>query len=183
MTHGPTTPFHTTGPFYPEPFIDDASFDLAREAAASTPGECVELRGRVVDARGHAVVNAVLELWMRSVPGEAYRWGRCWTSDTGEYFFRIPRPTSHDVSRAPHLHLRILGSGLMRPLYTQIFFPGDSRNEVDPQLAAILDPEARARLIACRDDIHCHAGTDAMRFDIVLRGAQETPFLNYSDAR
>jgi protocatechuate 3,4-dioxygenase, alpha subunit len=60
-------------------------------------------------------------------------------------------------------------SGLMRPLVTRMFFPEEPLNDDDPQLSLV--PAARRPLLIARPE-----SDGALRFDIALGGAGETPF-------
>ena len=75
------------------------------------------------------------------------------------------------VLQAPHIPLRVLARGLMRDLVTRVYFQNEPRNEADPLLNSIDDPERRATLIARPD------GAAAWRLDIRLQGTDETVFL------
>jgi protocatechuate 3,4-dioxygenase beta subunit len=66
----------------------------------------------------------------------------------------------------------VLGSGVMRPLVTQLFFEGEPLNEQDRQLAAVADPAVRRQLVLAP------VGLGRYRFDIRLQGSGETPFLS-----
>jgi protocatechuate 3,4-dioxygenase alpha subunit len=59
----------------------------------------------------------------------------------------------------------------MRQLHTALFFEGEPGNASDPALAAV-PPARRALLVAKKD------GPGRYRFDIRLRGADETPFFD-----
>jgi protocatechuate 3,4-dioxygenase beta subunit len=63
----------------------------------------------------------------------------------------------------------------MQRLITQVYFPGEALNDIDPILNSIEDLEARASLIARRlaDEPD---GALAFGFDIVLKGPGETAF-------
>jgi len=60
---------------------------------------------------------------------------------------------------------------VMQRLITQMYFPGEPLNDIDPILNGIEDLDARASLIA-RD-----LDDAALAFNIVLRGNAETAFL------
>lgn len=157
----PPTAHITTGPFFPAQFIRPEDADLARgDTTAMT------LVGRVTDARGSPCVCAILEIWQMDTAGKAGLWGRTWTDKDGTYRFRTVKPAAGD--RAPSINVTLHASGLMRPLVTQMFFPGEARNETDPQLQ-LVPADRRALLIARLE-------ADALRFDIALGGPGETPF-------
>jgi protocatechuate 3,4-dioxygenase beta subunit len=70
----------------------------------------------------------------------------------------------------------VLAIGLTRRLVTTVFFadsPGDAN---DPVLSCVKDVAARQRLFAARDESLDAGPLSAYRFDIVLRGENETPF-------
>lgn len=107
-------------------------------------------------------------------------WGRMLTDAEGRYRFRsilpgaYPNPGYDNWMRPPHIHYSIFAAGLMQRLITQLYFPGEPRNDIDPILNGIDDLDARASLIARR--VGESGGEIAYEFDIVLRGAKETAF-------
>jgi protocatechuate 3,4-dioxygenase beta subunit len=65
----------------------------------------------------------------------------------------------------------------MRPLVTEVFFPGEPLNVGDRLLSAVVDARRRARLLAVPESAGREPGDPlAFRFDIVLQGERETPF-------
>ncbi len=175
------TAWHTTGPFFPAAFIGatDGDLTIGRDGTPIA-GDPIEVRGRIVDGEGEPVVNVIVELWQADPKGhyanaaDRFRgWGRVWTDGEGCYHFRTLKPgsTFEDRARAPHLCLRLLGSGLMRPLETQAYFPDEPVVAVDPQLA-VIDSAVRGRLMLVAEPT-----SGSFRFDIRLRGEGETPFL------
>jgi protocatechuate 3,4-dioxygenase alpha subunit len=193
----PPTGWHTLGPFFPQTFFRPGDNDLTRrtaDAAPTTRGETILLRGRVLEEGGGPCVNAVLEAWQADAAGrfahpldpnwreadpDFLGWGRAWTDAEGCYVFRTVMPGGYldrTGPRAPHVNLGILGSGIMRRLVTTVFFPDDpSANAADPVLNAV--PLAlRPRLVASPDGIE--EGCRAFRLDLRLRDpdGDETPF-------
>ena len=58
-----------------------------------------------------------------------------------------------------------------------MYFPGDPLFAFDPIYQSILDPAARARLVATYDhDVTQPEWCTGYRWDIVLTGSQRTPF-------
>jgi protocatechuate 3,4-dioxygenase beta subunit len=153
----------TLGPFFPREFAQGAN-ELATTNAIDIVGRVTELDGRPLD-------NLILEIWQADAAGrldnpDFLGWGRAATDAKGEYRFRTVRPGALR-GRAPHINFLILYSGLMRQLQTTLFFEAAS----DPVLDAV-ESSRRILLVAQR------LGANAYRFDIRLRGADETPFFD-----
>ncbi len=155
----------TLGPFFPREFAQGAN-DLAGSAA-----NAIEITGRVTELDGKPLDNLVLEIWQADAAGRLDNadfpgWGRAATDAKGEYRFRTVRPGALP-GRAPHINFLILYSGLMRQLQTTLFFKAAQ----DPVLDAV-EPSRRTLLVAQRLDANSY------RFDIRLRGGDETPFFD-----
>ena len=153
----------TLGPFFPREFAQQAS-DLAGDFSAA-----IEITGVVTELDGKPLDNVILEIWQADAAGRFDNpgfsgWGRAATDAQGVYRFRTLRPGAAQ-GRAPHVNFLILYSGLMRQLQTVMFFS----NASDPVLAVV---KAKDRLIAKPD------GPNRYRFDIRLRGGEETPFFD-----
>jgi protocatechuate 3,4-dioxygenase beta subunit len=109
--------------------------------------------------------------------------GRCLADADGNYRFVTIKPgpypwRNHDNAWRPaHLHFSLFGRAFTQRLVTQMYFPGDPLFFQDPIFNSIRDERVRKRLIASYD----HSATSAewatgYRFDIVLDGAEATPF-------
>jgi protocatechuate 3,4-dioxygenase, alpha subunit len=166
MTRLVPTAEMTLGPFFPREFAQGAN-DLSKGAA----GEAIEITGRVAELDGRALDNVILEIWQADAAGRFDNpdfpgWGRAATDAQGEYLFRTVKPGAC-AGRAPHVNFLILYSGLMRQLQTVMFFDAAD----DPVLQAV-EHARRDRLIAKR------ITATSWRFDIRLRGGEETPFFD-----
>lgn len=153
----------TLGPFFPREFARNAN-DLAGDFSSA-----IEITGRVTELDGKPLDNVVIEIWQADAAGRYDNpgfsgWGRAPTDAQGIYRFRTIRPGA-EKGRAAHINFLILYSGLMRQLQTVMFFS----DAADPVLAVANHKE---RLIAKPD------GPNKFRFDIRLRGAEETPFFD-----
>ena len=84
-----------------------------------------------------------------------------------------PVPGRGNTLQAPHINVAFFARGLLRQLYTRIYFADEAANAADPLLTAIEDETARLSL---------HRASVATggiyRFDIVLQGDGETAFLD-----
>jgi protocatechuate 3,4-dioxygenase beta subunit len=196
------TAHQTTGPFFPAQYIRPEDNDLARLAgkgAARPRGTPYYIHGYVRDAEAKPAVNVILEIWQANADGRYdhprdrsaaprdpnfFGWGRTWTDRDGFYSFTTIKPGATPVNPgsnrwfAPRISVRLIGSGLMRPLMTCLYFPGEALNDDDPQLQAIRNAAARRRLIATAAP-HPSAPPDvpALRFDLCLGGRETSTFL------
>jgi len=185
------TAHQTTGPFFPAQFIRPGDSDLAGLTGdrARAAGAACYVYGHVRDADAKPAVNVIIEIWQASGAGQFddpnfFGWGRTWTDRDGFYSFTTIKPGPYPVRPggnrwfAPRISMRLIGSGLMRPLLTCLYFPGEALNDHDPQLAAISSRAARRRLIAvAAPHASAPAGTAALRFDLCLGGRHASTFL------
>jgi protocatechuate 3,4-dioxygenase beta subunit len=178
------TPRQTEGPFYPDKLPLDTDNDLLVINDAITPavGEVTHLGGRILDAKGDPVRNAVVEIWQvdgkgayihtRSAnrgehDGNFQGFGRFLTGSTGEYYFRTIKPVPYP-GRTPHIHFQIRKGG-EELLTTQCYVKGESRNERDGVYRGIRDPKARDSVTVDFAPVGgSRIGELAARFDIVL---------------
>ena len=84
-------------------------------------------------------------------------------------------PGGGNALQAPHIAVALFARGLLKPLYTRIYFAGDPANEADPVLQSIDDQARRRTLIAARRD---GSGALTWHFDIVMQGENETVFFD-----
>lgn len=189
----------TVGPFFPPRFLGAGDNDLTIVAPAvpAAQGERIHISGHVYEAGRVPRLNTIVEIWQADANGcfahpadprhaEAdphfMGWGRTWTDQEGCFEFITVKPGAYldpvsDQQRAPHINISFTGSGLMRRLVTTLYFPDDARNDADPVLAVIPDTALRARLLLKPAAIaHTPAGAPRYVIDIVLQGADETPF-------
>jgi protocatechuate 3,4-dioxygenase beta subunit len=140
------TPSQTEGPFYPVDWLGDVDNDLVvvRGAAARALRHVAHVSGRVLDAAGRPVTDALVEIWQCDAngryrhPGDTFGkprdggfqgYGRMPATSTGAYSFRTIRPVAYS-GRAPHIHFRIRRGG-NEALTTQLYVAGDPLNERD----------------------------------------------------
>ncbi|AMV28511.1 Protocatechuate 3,4-dioxygenase beta chain [Gemmata sp. SH-PL17] len=142
------TPAQTEGPFYPNKLPLDTDNDLLIINDGITPavGDIAHLTGKVLDARGNPLKNAVVEIWQCDAKGVYLHtgdsaekkdqqdknfqgFGRFVTGKTGEYYFRTIKPVPYP-GRTPHIHFKIK-QGKKELLTTQLYVKGDPGNEKD----------------------------------------------------
>jgi protocatechuate 3,4-dioxygenase beta subunit len=182
------TPPQTEGPFYPDHLPLDTDNDLLIINDAITPavGEITHLGGRILDAAGRPLRNAVVEIWQvdaRGVylhsqsAGRAERdanfqgYGRFLTGSSGEYYFRTVKPIRYP-GRTPHIHFAI-NQGDRRLLTTQMFVKGEPANDRDGIYRSIRDRRQRESVtIEFKLLEGSKIGELTAKFDVVLG---ETP--------
>jgi protocatechuate 3,4-dioxygenase beta subunit len=140
------TPKQTEGPFYPDKLPLDTDNDLLAINENLTPavGEVTYVSGRILDAKGHPLRNAVVEIWQCDNNGAYLHsgtsnkdkkdknfqgFGRFVTGSTGEYLFRTIKPVPYP-GRTPHIHYKIKRGG-KELLVTQLYVKGHPGNEKD----------------------------------------------------
>ena len=170
------TASQTVGPF----FHLAGHMDLGRVAGQGVPGERIRLICCVFDGDGVPVPDALIELWQADANGiygdPAFGgFGRLASDENGVCLFETVRPGRvvgvTDVAQAPHINLTVFARGLLKHLYTRVYFTGDPANAEDAVLGMI-PGEHRETLMA-------HAtGSDAWNFEIHLCGDRETVFLD-----
>jgi protocatechuate 3,4-dioxygenase, alpha subunit len=160
-------------------------------ADASMPGTHIRIEGRVFDGEGNALPDALIELWQadhqgryahpadgRQVASNSFRgFGRCATSKTGDFGFSTVKPGQvpgpGGKLQAPHINVGILARGLLKRLFTRVYFAGDPANAADPILALV--PADRRETLMAKPD---PAKPSVLRFDIRLQGKDETVFFD-----
>jgi protocatechuate 3,4-dioxygenase alpha subunit len=189
------TPSQTVGPFFKYGLTPNGQYDWndAFTSNLVTPdasGERIRIEGKVYDGEGQPVPDCMLEIWQadgqgrfvdpqdsRALPNTKFRgFGRCGTDANGAFAFDTIKPGSvpdpDGKPQAPHLLLAVFGRGMLRHLYTRIYFGGEAANDSDPVLAQV-PADRRATLIATRDS------TSAVyRIDLRLQGDDETVFFD-----
>jgi len=112
----------------------------------------------------------------------AIRLGEDTTDAEGRYRFITIRPgeypwrNHYNAWRPAHIHFSLFGPAFLTRMVTQMYFPGDPLLPYDPMYNCITNEAARARLIGVFDwESTIPEQALGYRFDIVLRGREETP--------
>jgi len=191
------TPSQTVGPFFKYGLTPVGQYDWndAFTNNLVTPdvsGDRIRIEGRVFDGDGVPVPDCMLEIWQadsqgrfadpkdkRALPNAKFRgFGRCGTDTNGGFFFDTIKPGAvpdpDGKAQAPHLLLAVFARGMLRHLYTRIYFGDETGNASDPVLA-LVPADRRATLIADRDTA---AGNAVYSLDVYLQGDKETAFFD-----
>lgn len=178
------TPRQTEGPFYPTRLPLDTDNDLLILNDGITPavGEVTHLTGRILDAQGQPIRNALVEIWQVDHHGAYLHdgtsnrekrdknfqgFGRFLTGSTGEYYFRTIKPVAYP-GRTPHIHVAVKMKGRDK-WTTQCYIKGEPGNERDGIWRGIRDPAARDAVTVDFAPIKgSAAGELAAKFDLVM---------------
>jgi len=181
------SPSQTIGPFFHFPVIVRPA--LGRMASPDAKGERIQLTVRLLDGDGTPVPDGLIELWQADANGKYEHpedpqeltpdaalcgFGRLPTDAAGACTFETVRPGATpglgDGPQAPHIVVTVFARGMLRPVFTRVYFDGDPANETDGVLA-LVPAERRQTLMAHREQ-------DTWLFEIHLCGDRETVFFD-----
>ncbi len=188
------TPSQTVGPYYAYGLTPRGQFPWRDQfdtpvATPDAEGTRLSIVGTVFDGDGKPVPDAMIEIWQADSAGryahprdERARanasfqgFGRCGTSKAGAFSFETIKPGivpgPGGKLQAPHIVVCVFACGMLRHLYTRIYFPEETAANATDAVLALVPADRRGTLIAKRD------GT-AYRFDIRIQGEGETVFFD-----
>jgi len=183
------TTSQTVGPYFA---IGFTRLNKSSLVGPGVSGEQMTIAGRVLDADGIGVPDAVLEIWQANSHGKyphpedtqdkplepGFRgYGRIPTDENGKFSFTTikpgPVPGPDGKPQAPHIAVSVFMRGLLRRLVTRIYFPDEAANAGDFVLN-LVEPARRGTLIAKKT-----AGrSGALEWSVILHGADETVFFD-----
>lgn len=189
------TPSQTVGPFLhvglaPAPFGFREIFSPV-VAEPGSPGTHVRIEGRVLDGEGNPMPDALIETWQadhegryahpadgRPLASNSFRgFGRCPTAKDGSFRIdtiipgRVAGPKG--AMQAPHINVGVFARGVLKRMFTRIYFAGHPANAEDPILALV--PAARRDTLMAKPD---PGNPKVYRFDIRVQGDNETVFFD-----
>jgi len=196
----PQTLTEVTGPVFGKEILKPNEFDMTRQPSGEAIGERIIVSGRVLDENSRPLANTLVEIWQANAAGRYMHKvdqhdapldpnfpgnGRVVTDSEGRYRFLTVRPgeypwgNHYNAWRPKHIHLSVFGPAFATRLVTQMYFPGDALLPFDPIFNSTADEKARSRLISIFDwETTVPSYSLGYRFDIVLRGREETPMEN-----
>jgi protocatechuate 3,4-dioxygenase beta subunit len=181
------TPRLTEGPFYPDVMPLDQDNDLIVISDSITPavGEVTHLTGRVTTVDAKPVAGARVEIWQcdanqvylhtRDSKPKAQQqdkhfqgFGKCVTSEAGEYRFRTIKPVAYPGRPAAHIHFKVKKDG-RELLTTQCMIRGFAGNDRDGGYRSAGDIVSRELILVDFVPMkESKIGELSARFDIVL---------------
>jgi protocatechuate 3,4-dioxygenase alpha subunit len=153
-------------------------------------GEKIRIEGKVTDGDGAPINDAMIEIWQadaqgryasprdnRALPNARFKgFGRSATDKNGVYSFDTIKPGAvpgaNGKMQAPHIVVCIYSRGMLRQVYTRLYFADEAANATDSILN--LAPTERRQTLVARKE--AGAGQPLYRFDIRVQGDNETVF-------
>jgi protocatechuate 3,4-dioxygenase alpha subunit len=177
------TASQTVGPFFHLGLTTAAN---GRMADRFPDAERIRLAVRITDGDALPVDDALVELWQRGpghvtdgadTPPREALFGRMATDHDGACEFETVWPGRVADDRgglqAAHINLCLFGRGLLRHLWTRIYFEGDPAIKDDVALA-LVPADRRGTLIARPDGTRPRTWL----FHVRLQGSDETVFFD-----
>lgn len=193
------TPSQTVGPFYAYGLTPkgrahwdpDGTYSWKETVGDNliTPdasGQKIHITGIIRDGDGVPIPDAMLEIWQADsqgryahprdprAPNASFKgFGRSACNKGGEFGFdtikpgQVPGPNGK--LQAPHVVVCIFSRGMLRQVYTRMYFPDEASNATD-QILALVPEDRRHTLIAKKEK------DGVYRFDIKVQGDDETVF-------
>lgn len=153
-------------------------------------GTRIRIEGRVLDGDGLPINDAMLEIWQadaqgryahprdnRALPNTQFKgFGRSATDKDGFYSFDTIKPGAvpgpNGKPQAPHIVFCIYSRGMLRQVYTRLYFADEPANGAD-SILALVPTDRRGTLIAHKT---MKGDLPVYRFDIRVQGENETVF-------
>ena len=161
-------------------------------ADPGVPGTHIRIEGRIFDGDGNVLPDAMVEIWQADAEGRYAHPadGRPLTSNSFRGFGRCadrqgrrlplrdgqarPRAGPRAArTQAPHINVGVFSRGMLKRLFTRIYFAGEPANATDPILALV--PADRRETLMAKPD---PTKPGLYRFDIRLQGTNETVFFD-----
>jgi protocatechuate 3,4-dioxygenase, alpha subunit len=183
------TSSQTVGPFFRIGLSWLYTGNIAPEGVS---GERFEISGKILDADGNPVPDAILELWQANAHGKYAHpedtqdqpldpkfqgFGRISAEEAAFRFTTIKPgrvPGSDGKLQAPHIVVSIFMRGLLRRLVTRIYFPDDPANPEDLVLN-LVEPSRRHTLIAQKSSDN----PSQLVWNVHVQGPNETVFFDF----
>jgi protocatechuate 3,4-dioxygenase alpha subunit len=186
---------HSRSEWRPEQGKDIYDWKETAGANLVTPdasGTKIQIEGRVLDGDGMPINDAMLEIWQADAQGRyAHQgdsrtrpntkfmgFGRSATDKFGVFSFDTIKPGSvagpNGKAQAPHIVFCIFSRGMLRQVYTRLYFADEPANDSDPILS-LVPADRRGTLVAHKE---MRGELPVYRFDIRVQGENETVFFD-----
>jgi protocatechuate 3,4-dioxygenase, alpha subunit len=164
----------------------------ANLVTSDASGTKIRVEGQISDGDGMPINDAMIEVWQADAqgryahPGDSRArpntkfmgFGRSATDKNGVFSFDTIKPGSvpgpNGKAQAPHIVFCIFSRGMLRQIYTRLYFSDEPTNDGDPILT-LVPPDRRGTLIAHKQ---MRGEVPVYRFDIRVQGENETVFFD-----
>jgi protocatechuate 3,4-dioxygenase alpha subunit len=182
------TSSQTVGPFFRIGLGWLYTGNLAEEGIS---GQRFEISGKIFDADGTCVSDAILELWQADSQGnyahpdtlakssdrQFQGFGRVSAEERGSFRFTTIKPGRvrgpDGKLQSPHIVVSIFMRGLLRRLVTRMYFPDDPANQEDLVLN-LVEPSRRQTLMAKPSPDN----PSQLTWNVHMQGPDETVFFD-----
>jgi protocatechuate 3,4-dioxygenase alpha subunit len=155
-------------------------------------GQKIRIEGQITDGDGKPINDAMIEIWQADsqgryahARGEKPRpnakftgFGRSATDKEGVYSFDTVKPGAvagpNGKPQAPHIVVCLFSRGMLRQIYTRLYFSDEAANGADAILN-VVPADRRGTLIAHKQP---GGAVPLYRFDIRVQGDNETVFFD-----
>jgi protocatechuate 3,4-dioxygenase, alpha subunit len=183
---------HSRCHWAPSPNYDWKETVGANLVTPDATGEKIRIEGRITDGDGLPINDAMIEIWQADSQGRYASpadkrartnalfkgFGRSATDKEGVYSFDTVKPGAvpgpNGKPQAPHIVFCIYSRGMLRQVYTRLYFSDEAANAGDAILALVPE-DRRGTLIAHKES---GKGQTVYRFDIRVQGEGETVFFD-----
>lgn len=177
------TASQTVGPFFNFALTTNPGLGVLAKPGAQ--GERIKLEFKVTDGEGAATPgDSMIELWQSDSLGRYsggdpnfQGFGRLETSVDGECAFETIKPGgvvgADGRMQAPHINVIVFARGLLKHLYTRVYFAGEPANSEDAALNVV--PEDRRQTLLAQP---VAGQPNTWRMEIRLQGERETVFFD-----
>ena len=183
---------HSRCDWKPNDMYDWKETASANLVTADASGTKIRIEGHVLDGDGMPINDAMLEIWQADPQGRYAHtsdtrprpntkfmgFGRSATDKNGVYSFDTVKPGSvpgpNGKAQAPHIAFCIFSRGMLRQIYTRLYFADEGTNSTDPILT-LVPADRRGTLVAHKE---MRGELPVYRFDIRVQGENETVFFD-----
>ena len=155
-------------------------------------GQKIRIEGCITDGDGVVINDAMIEIWQADSQGRYAHargneprpnakftgFGRSATDKSGVFSFDTVKPGAgagpNGKPQAPHIVVCIFSRGMLRQVYTRLYFSDEAANGAD-QILNLVPADRRGTLFAHKQP---GEGVPLYRFDIRVQGDNETVFFD-----
>ncbi len=183
---------HSRCDWQPNSLYDSKETVGANLITPDAAGQKIHIEGSVLDGDGKPINDAMIEIWQADAQGRYAHargekprpnakftgFGRSATDKQGVYSFDTVKPGMvpgpDGKPQAPHVVFCIYSRGMLRQVYTRLYFSDEAANGADAILA-LVPADRRGTLIAHKET---RGELPVYRFDIRVQGENETVFFD-----